>query len=314
MDDPAERRQPDPMRRALTLAFASCAFLFGGSGWLMFYPPVPPDLDGAPDLDGEAQRVRIAVAAGDSLDGWLLRGDRPGAILLLHGYGRKHDRSWRYAQFLAREGYTLLAVDFRSSRERGRKPTTLGHYERADAEAAWTWLRAQPWARGAPAGVLGESLGASVALALAADHEDVLAVVADCPFASADRALEDTFRRKARLPRWPAVPFARALGRAVTGHDPGAFDVMPAAGKLTSRPVYFIHARDDDRMDPTQARDLWRAAGAKDPIWLIEDAGHNEGWLAHREDYEARISAFFAEHLRAGDDRDGLRAALAGAP
>jgi pimeloyl-ACP methyl ester carboxylesterase len=285
------------MRHALTLSLTAFVFLSVGSGWLMFYPPVPADLDGARNLDAEAERVRIPVAESDSLDGWLLRGTAPGVIVLFHGYGRKHDRVWRYAQFLEHDGWTMLTVDFRSSRGSNRLPTTLGHHELEDAEAVWTWMRHQPWGRRQPAGVLGESLGGSVALLLAARHDDVLAVVADCPFASGERVLEDTFRRKAGLPPWPAVPIARALGRAVTGYDPGEVDVIAAARELTDRPLYFIHATKDDRMAAGQARDLWKAAGAKDPIWLV-DTGHNEAWQREREAYEAHIAAFFEAHLR----------------
>jgi dienelactone hydrolase len=301
------------MLRALSLAVAAVAFLLGGTAWLAFYPPVPADLDGARDLDPEARHVRIPVAEGDSLDGWVIEGREPGVILLLHGYGRKHDRTWRYAGFLEHEGYTLMTVDFRSSRARDRLPTTLGHHEREDAAAAWAWMRAQPWGRRQPAGVLGESLGGSVALLLAAEQDDVLAVVADCPFATGERALEDAFKGKVRLPRWPAVPIARALGRMTTGFDPGGIDVTEAARMLDDRPLYFIHAGRDDRMATSQAHDLWRAAGAKDPIWLIEDGRHNEAWQHHREDYEARITEFFETHLRTGlrDAGMGPRRAMA---
>jgi len=293
------------VRRALTLAFAAFALLFGGTGWLLFYPPVPSDLDGVRDLDGDAEHVRIPVADGDSLDGWLLRGNEPGVLVLFHGYGRKHDRAWRYAQFLQRDGWTLLTVDFRSSRARDRRPTTLGHLELEDAEATWTWMRDQPWSHRQPAGVLGESLGASVALLLAARHDDVLAVVADCPFATGERALEDSFRKKAHLPPWPAVPLARVLGKVFTGYDPGTMDVVAAARRLRERPVYFIVSEKDDRFTPAQAQDLWEAAGAKDPIWRIE-AGHNEAWQRQREAYEAHVSAFFEMHLRAGLRDEGM--------
>ncbi len=299
------------MRRTLSLASAAVAFLVLGSAWLLFYPPLPADLGGARNLDAEAERVTIPVGTADSLDGWVLHGDGPGVILLLHGYGRKHDRAWRYAAFLRHDGYTLVTIDFRSSRARRRAPTTLGHYELEDADAAWRWMRRQPWGRRQPAGVFGESLGASTALLLAARHPDVMGVVADCPFESGERALEDSFRRKAHLPRWPAVPIARGLGRLVTGFDPGAIDVIPAARALADRPVFFIHAGHDDRLAPEEARDLWRAAGSRDEIWLVEDAGHTEGWVTHREEYERRVRAFFETHLL-GDVRDAAMGSALG--
>jgi uncharacterized protein len=294
------------VRRALTLGGTALLLLAGGSAWLAFYPPVPQDLGGATSLDARAAHVRIPLAERDSLDGWLLRGRGRGVIVLFHGYGRAHDRAWRYAGFLGRQGYTLLTVDFRSSRAHDRRPTTLGHYEREDAEATVRWLEAQPWSRGQAIGVLGESLGGSVALLLAADHPEIAAVVADCPFLSGDRVMADTFRHWAGLPRVPAVPLVRGVARLVTGRDPGALDVRPAAAAMRDRAVFFIHAGRDDRMAPEEARELWRAAGSKDPIWLIEDAGHNEGWELHREEYERRVSAFFAEHLRG--EPAGLRA------
>lgn len=286
------------MLRALLLATSALAILFAGSAWLAFYPPVPEDLDGAENLDAMAMRVRIPVADADSLDGWLLRGHGDGVIVMFHGYGRKHDRMWRYAGFLRREGYTLLTVDFRSSRAAGRMPTTLGALELVDARATWDWMRAQPFGSEATAALLGESLGASVALLLAAERDDIAAVVADCPFATSDRAIADTFARKLRLPRWPAVPFTRWVGVRATGFDPGALDVEEAMPQLADRPLFFVHTARDDRMAPQQARDLRRAAGAKDEIWMIEDAGHNEGWQMRREEYERRIAAFFAETLR----------------
>ena len=280
------------MRRTLVFGFSALALFVVGSGWLPLYPPVPADLDGARDLDPEARHVRIPVATLDSLDGWLLPGRGLGAGLPPHGYGRAHDRVWRYADFLRPAGYTLLTCDFRSSRTIDRLPTTLGFYELQDAQAALEWLRGQPALAGRPIAVLGESLGGSVALMLAARNPDVAAVVADCPFASGRRALEDAYRRIAHLPAWPAVPLTRWVATRLTGHDPGLVDVMPAARRLADRPLYFIHSGEDDRMDPAQARDLWRAAGAKDSIWFIADAGHNEGWQRHRREYESRVLGF----------------------
>ena len=277
-----------PAARFLLFAFSALVLLAAGSGWLALYPPVPRDLDGAPDLDAVAERVRIPVG-GDAIDAWYLPGRGAADILVLHGYGRDHTRAWRYAQFLSRAGFGVLAPDFRSSRARHRVPTTLGQHELADAEAALAWIRSRP-RRAARIGVLGESLGASVGLVLAARHPEIAAVVADCPFASARRGVEDSIERWARMPRQLAG-LACWSGRVWTGCDPCALDVVAAADSLRARPLFLVHATRDDRFSTDQARDVWLAAGAKDELWLL-DVGHNEGWQYHREEYESRVIAF----------------------
>lgn len=276
---------------------AVAAAAAAGTVGVVLFPPLPRDLGGAPNLDRRSQRVRIRVGEDDAIDGWYLPGTRPAAIALFHGYGRTHHREWRYAGFLRREGYHLLTVDFRSSRLRGRKPTTLGHYEQCDAEAALDWLVRRPELAGARVGFFGESLGGSVALQVAARRPEVAAVAVDCAFASAAWALEDSCERWARLPRQPSARLLRGLGRRLTGWDPGAGDTLSVMPALCARPLFFIHAIEDDRVAPEQAHALWRAAGGKDPVWLIAGAGHNEGWLRHRELYEERMRRFFARHL-----------------
>ncbi len=276
--------------------------------WLVLYPPLPADLGGAENLDAGAERVRIPVGAGDALDGWLLRGEGRGVLLLLHGHGRTHARIWRYGGFLSRAGYSLLAIDFRSSRLRGRLPTTLGHHELDDAQAALDWLKRQPRLGVEALGVLGESLGGSVALVLAARNPEVAAVVVDGAFAHGGRALEDACERWAGLPRRPTAAFLRWLARRVTGRDPGSLDVVPAAAALAERPVMLVHCLEDDRLSAAHAVSLWHAAGGKDPLWLIHGAGHNEGWRWQPGLYEELVLAFLEPPLR------GTGAGLPGGP
>jgi hypothetical protein len=265
---------------------------------LVLYPVLPSDLGGAEDLDARAHRVRIPLPDGDALDGWHLPGHGHGAILLLHGFGRHHDRMWRYGGFLNRAGYDVLAADFRSSRRRGRKPTTLGHHEIVDAQAALDWLRALPSLAGQPNAVFGESLGGSVALLLAARNPELAAVVVDGAFSNAQRALEDSCERWAGLPGRPTAAFLRWVGRSLTGHDPGSVNVAAAAAALADRPVMVIHASEDDRLSPAHATALWHAVGGKGPMWTIHGAGHNEGWRRHRGLYEELVLTFLARPMR----------------
>ncbi|MGH2398609.1 MAG: alpha/beta hydrolase [bacterium] len=285
------------MRYALIAAFAILTLFVAITTWIVLYPPVPTDLGGVENLDHRAQPVRIAVGEEDFLDGWYVPGRNQGVVLLMHGYGRSHTRMWRYGGFLNRAGYGVLTFDFRSGRGHDRKPTTLGHYEREDAQAALDWLRSQPAAAGKRIGVLGESLGGSVGLWVAARNTDVAAVVGDCAFATGKLALEESCARWARLPSWPTAEAVRWIGRRFTGHDPAALDVLAASAELKHRPVMFIQGLEDNRFSAAQVEQLWRAAGAKDPIWLIPGAGHNQGWKRQRDLYESRVRAFFDRHL-----------------
>jgi dipeptidyl aminopeptidase/acylaminoacyl peptidase len=267
--------------------------LVGGAAaaaWLALYPPVPKDLGGAVDLDDEAEPVRIALPDGDALPGWYLPGTQNGVLLLLHGYGRSHHRMWRYAGFLRAAGYGTLAIDFRSSRRGRRLPTTLGHHELEDAEAAWLWLRRR--VPGQRLGVMGESLGGSVALMHAASHEDAAFVIVDCPFATGGEALDDMLVRFLRLPRWPLAPMARQIGILASGHDPCATDAVQAAARLRDRRVLFIHSVEDERVAPRHSERLWDAAGRRHGLWRVSGARHNRAWMAYRAEYESRVLAF----------------------
>jgi hypothetical protein len=204
---------------------------------------------------------------------------------------------WRYAQFLHRQGLTVLTVDFRSARQKGRKPTTLGYWELHDARATLDWLRKRPGMSGVRVGLFGESLGGSVALALATERADVAAVVADCPFATGEMAIADGFRCVLRLPPSPLAQIARQVGRLVTGHDPGALDVTQALRTLAARPVLLVQTRLGDRFSPTQVDRLNAALGRGGESWTVDDVKHTQAWLVHRGEYELRVGRFLTTHL-----------------
>ena len=285
------------MRAALVLAFTALVLFLAGSAWLALYPGVPPDLGGVADLDDRAEKVRIPVGGGDQLDGWLLRGSRPGIVVLFHGYARDHHHEWRYAQFLRHDGWTVLAPDFRSSRRHDRKPTTLGYWELQDARATLDWVRAQPAFRERPLAIFGESLGGSVALVLAAERPDVAAVVVDSPFADGVSAIEDALRYEVRVPGWLAAPIARALARIVPGRGLGVLNAIAAERALGTRPLLLIQSGIEDRFGIAQVRRLEQAADSSATIWRVSDAGHNNAWRVHRAEYERRVRAFFLAHL-----------------
>ena len=145
--------------------------------------------------------------------------------------------------------------------------------------------------------LFGESLGGSVALALAGERPEVAAVVADCPFESGARALEDSFERWVHVPHWPATPIAAAVGEGLTGFDPRRLDVLAAARALEGRPMLLISCQLDDRLSTDEARHIWQAAGERDSLWVLPDCGHNQAWQTHRAEYRRRVLEFYERSL-----------------
>ena len=285
------------MRKALVFFVSALVLLMAGSAWIALYPTVPADLGGAENLDSRALEVRIPVGEGDHLDGWFLKGSKPAAVLLFAGYARDHRRMWRYAGFIRRMGVSVLTIDFRSARALSRKPTTLGFWELRDARAALDWLREQPGLGSVRVALFGESLGASTALALAAQRPDVAAVVADCPVADSYAAIEDAFACQLHLPPQPLAWMARNVARLVTGHDPGELDVTGALRALSGRPILLIQTRLGDRFSPKQVDRLTASLGVRGEQWTVDDVKHTEVWLHHRDEYERRVSRFLDQHL-----------------
>lgn len=285
------------MPRFLTLALGALLLFAAGSTWLALYPPVLADTAGIEEPSPAPREVTIVVAGRGDVRAFVEPGEGRAVVVLLHGHARDERRLRRHARYLVADGYAVVAVRFRSAGGWTRRPATLGAHECVDVRAVLDWVASQPAWRGRRVAILGESLGASVALAVAAERPDVAAVVADDPFARADWAIEDRVRLEYHLPAWPLVPLARAVARRLTGHDPGALDVTAAMRALTDRPVLLIRGSLEDHLASRHARALEAAAGAAAECWTVEGAGHAGSWEHDRIAYERRVRAFLSRAL-----------------
>ncbi len=104
--------------------------------------------------------------------------------------GAKHELlgigSW-----LWRAGNNVLLFDFRGRGESEQGPFSLAYYEMADLEAAIEYVFERIPER--TVGVIGYSMGAAVALAVAARDRRIAAVVADSPFATIRGIIEHAY-------------------------------------------------------------------------------------------------------------------------
>ena len=196
-------------------------------------------------------------SAGISLAGSFYIKDRtsgrsPG-IVLAHGFAGA--RYPRMAAHLANLGYGVLAFDFRgyglSGGERGR---VIPSEQAVDIRSAVTWLTNRPEIDAARIGVVGSSLGGSIAIMAAADDDRVGVCVAGCPLGKGDspmrmqydteekfaaflKKVEDKKRKNERLHRFDIVFIPENLRTFLPPGTPMEFSADTVYGFLAMKPM-----------------------------------------------------------------------------
>jgi fermentation-respiration switch protein FrsA (DUF1100 family) len=177
------------MMRSVMLVLAGLALVYGlavaalalGQRKLMYFPNLDEIAPAAAGLP-QAKVLDLKTDDGETLVAWYIAPapDRP-TILYFHGNGGGLElRNLRFKR-LTETGDGLLAVEYRGYGRSTGRPSEAGLYR--DGEAGY----AKALALGASPSrlvVIGESLGAGVAVALAARHP-IGALVLDSPFSSA---------------------------------------------------------------------------------------------------------------------------------
>jgi uncharacterized protein len=197
----------------------------------------------------------------------------------------------------------VLLFDYRGYGE-APGPVTLGYRELADARAALAYLRrARP---GVPLGAIGFSMGAAVAVMLAAREPELKAVVADGPFTSQREIVSFRIAQRVRTLR-SIAPLRSLVVSLVNRHLLDSFgfgldDVHPLhdVTALAGRPLFLIHGEQDEVIPADHTRRLVQAArrdGVPVEEWLVPGAGHCGAYFADRDVYCSRVRAFFRNAL-----------------
>ena len=278
-------------------AWTFCAVLFLRNTYLPRLPVAQPPSSFALPVE----TVRFQATDGVTLEGWKIPVDpsRPW-IIACHGLGANRSDLLEIAKGLYDARFNLLLFDFRSHGASAGRATSFGWLEQRDLEGALAFLGAQPEVPARPYGVYGISMGASVALMVAARDDRLGAIVADSPYTD----LEDSLGLHLALmypalPRWPFLWFVLATYRLRFGVWPQRVSPKAAAAHLGLQPLLVIQGEADRRMPVEGARRILDAVpGDRKALWVIEGAGHLEGLGMDPRRYVGRVSEFFNQRLR----------------
>jgi fermentation-respiration switch protein FrsA (DUF1100 family) len=223
-------------------------------------------------------------------------------VVVLHGVKKNRTAVLRAALVLRRAGFNVLVFDGRAHGTSEGRYVTYGFYERRDVEAAIEWLVAEKKIDKNQVGLAGESMGAAIALQVAAANDWVRAVWADSPFASLRRVTEEYVRRVTRLPGavlspvlWTTLQVANYRGN----FDVKTVDPLALAGQIKC-PVFLVHGTADQLIASDHSQNIYDALGGEKEIWFVEGAHHARSIRRAKRDYSERLTHFFTERLKSG--------------
>jgi pimeloyl-ACP methyl ester carboxylesterase len=234
------------------------------------------------------------------LKGWYICAPSDSRCIILI-QGQEHHRNspgiraLQLAGDLVKQDYSALLFDFRGRGESGGKRDSTGDREQWDAMGAIDYVVG----RGIPLeriGLLGFSLGAAVALLVAAKLPRIAAVVADSAWLDSYADLKQVPIGPFYLPAWFALPIA-LVGRIFFGADFSKVRPIKVVSKI-SRPIFFIHGQQDPVISFQETQELYKASGnPEDRVWIVANTGHVASYRGQPEEYAAKVASFFRRHI-----------------
>ena len=234
----------------------------------------------------------VSFEASDGLDlaGWYRPSENGAAVVVVHGGSSDRKGSVEHASMLARHGYGVLLYDARGRGESDGSENNYGWDWGKDVAGALEFLAGRDDVDPDRIGALGLSTGADVLIEVAAERDDVRALVAD---GAAAGSFEDWHHLRGTdigaAPGWVMFSTIRVL----SGDPPGP----PLEDLITevASPTLLISAGTDVEREFNVLYD--EAAGGHVEHWDLPDAQHTDAIHTHREQYERRVVSLFDEAL-----------------
>ena len=265
-----------------------------------------------------AEDVRILTPEGLELRGYYRKTPaavRRGVILFGLEYGSSRWSSVSYSDRLSAIGYDVFTYEPRNQGDSDKDATYepmpwSTDRDLADMRTAIKYLHYRPDADPAGVGIFGISKGGSLGLLIASEDRLVRCVATDGAFGTYTTVVP--FLRKwvsiylkrrnwirKRIPDWFYGMLGLAAIKKVAKKRNIEFVSVEKAVRRMKQPLLMIHGGGDNYIKPEMAETLFSQAKrvtAKE-LWIVPGAKHNLALHVAREEYHAKLIAFFDRHL-----------------
>ena len=240
----------------------------------VFFPT--SDIEQTPEQGGlEYEDVFLTTDDGLRLHGWYIPGESDVTWLWFHGNGGNiSHRVEEVRLFNRRLGVNQFIFDYRGYGRSAGQPTEQGTYR--DSRAALEYVQSRPDVVPEKIVYFGRSLGAAVAVELAADRPP-LGLVLVSPFAS--------IGDMARVIYPPFLPFHLLVRNR--------YDSLAHIQRI-HRPVLILHGDQDKTVPLSQGQKLFEAANQPKQWKVLPGAAHNDTYYAGGAAYWDTLAEFLA--------------------
>jgi pimeloyl-ACP methyl ester carboxylesterase len=248
-------------------------------------------------LGFEEENFRVRDARSGSplhISSWWIPAPQPSEIcaVLIHGYADAKVGAIAWAPLLHRLNLNILAIDLRAHGDSGGRFSTGGFFERDDVRQVINEIINSRPNETRRMILLGISLGAAVAVAVAAQRSDISGLILESPYADYERVIA-AHTRLLGLPGGLMLRTAIAGAKLLSG---ARFEKVGTTALLkeVKCPVLTIVGEADQLLNPPDA-DALRRATEQIPgsiYWLVENTEHLQALAARPVEYEERVRGF----------------------
>jgi dipeptidyl aminopeptidase/acylaminoacyl peptidase len=241
--------------------------------------------------------VAVTTRDGLRLVGWYVPGTNGALVMAQHGYKGQRAEMLEEAAALSRNGYGVLVTSLRAHDLSDGSTITFGRGEQLDLQAWFDFARQQPGIDPARIGILGNSLGGTLAIEFAARTPTVRALATHSAFSSLQDTLETSIRFFTGLPPFPFAPLIAFWAERQAGVRVADVDAMKWIAAISPRPVLLMQGGADVVISAESGRRLYEAAREPKELWFEPRLGHTRFDTALPDEFERRVVGFFNRHL-----------------
>jgi len=250
------------------------------------------------DLGLRHEELSLKTAEGLNLHCWLIRADGParGTVIFLHGVSECVIVGLPIAKRLHDAGFHVFLYDSRRHGDSEGRFCTYGFYEKHDTTTVINALLARTDLDVGKIGLLGSSMGAAVAIQVAALDSRVASVVAESGFATLRTVYDEYQKRIIKVPWHYLRNIVIKRSEQIAHFKASAVSPLEAVRDVHV-PIFFLHGTTDNLIKASYTKRVYANANEPKELWLIEGARHNDMAVVGGEEYFNRIVEFFERTL-----------------